>query len=143
MTSVYKTVAAHHLEDVCRFEGERRGLAAIYENVHVVAVPSNVPDPLPRVVMEGLSLGLPVIGYPAGGIPDMIEHGKTGYLVTTGAEFCAAIRDLTQTPGRFAAIRSAGHAWVKENMSIEALHGNINREYRAVTSQRTMAACDA
>ena len=135
MASVHAAVARHHLEGVCRFEGERRGLAAIYDGIDVVAVPSDVPDPLPRVVMEGLSLGLPVVGYPAGGIPDMIQHGKTGYLVTSGPEFCAALKDLAQTPGRFAAIRSAGHAWVKQNMSIEALHRNINREYRAVASR--------
>jgi glycosyltransferase involved in cell wall biosynthesis len=143
MTTVHETIAAHHLEEVCRFEGERSGLAAIYENVDVVAVPSNIPDPLPRVVMEGLSLGLPVIGFPAGGIPDMIQHGKTGYLVTSGAEFCAALKDLMQTPGKFESIRRAGHAWVTENMSIDALHRNINQEYLTVTSKRTPAVSDA
>ncbi len=110
MASVHEAVAAHHLGSVCRFEGERRGLEAVYEGVDVVAVPSHIPDPLPRVVMEAMSLGLPVIGYPAGGIPEMIQHGKTGYLASTAAEFGAALGDLIRTPGRFADIRSAAHA---------------------------------
>jgi len=30
--------------------------------------------------MESLSCGVPVIGFKIGGIPDMIEHKKNGYL---------------------------------------------------------------
>ncbi|MFO1127909.1 MAG: glycosyltransferase family 4 protein [Rhodospirillales bacterium] len=135
---VQNTVASHHLESICRFDDERHGLEAIYENVDVIAVPSNIPDPLPRVVMEGMSLGLPVIGYPAGGIPDMIQPGKTGYLASTGAEFCDAVVDLVGTPGRFDEIRRNGFAWVRQNMTLDALYRNINREYRAcVPKQRT------
>ena len=97
VTEVEKTVAARHLESYCRFEGQRSGLNDIYRGLDVVAVPSSVPDPFPRAVMEALSLGIPVVGYPAGGIPDMIHDRETGYLVTSADTFVEAIADLTGT----------------------------------------------
>lgn len=36
---------------------------------------------LPNVILEAMSLGLPVIATRIAGIPDVIEHGKTGFLV--------------------------------------------------------------
>lgn len=41
---VQNTVASHHLESICRFDDERHGLEAIYENVDVIAVPQH-PGP--------------------------------------------------------------------------------------------------
>jgi len=61
----------------------RSGLDDIYRGLDIVAVASSVPDPFPRAVIEAFSLGIPVVGYPAGGIPDMIRDRETGYLVTS------------------------------------------------------------
>ena len=31
--------------------------------------------------MEALAAGVPVIAYPAGALPDIVEHGRTGFIV--------------------------------------------------------------
>ena len=41
-------------------------------------------DNLPTTVMESLASGVPALGYEIGGVPELISHGETGYVVTKG-----------------------------------------------------------
>jgi glycosyltransferase involved in cell wall biosynthesis len=54
-------------------------LASLYAASDVIAVPS-IQENLSNVVMESLACGLPVVAFDIGGMPDMIEHKKNGYL---------------------------------------------------------------
>lgn len=38
-------------------------------------------DGLPNALLEGMAVGIPILASDAGGIPEVIEHGRTGYLV--------------------------------------------------------------
>ncbi len=55
-------------------------LAKIYSAADVYMMPT-LADNLPNTVLEALSCGLPTVGFETGGVPDMIEHEKNGYLV--------------------------------------------------------------
>jgi glycosyltransferase involved in cell wall biosynthesis len=55
-------------------------LAMVYSAADVFVLPS-LEDNLPNTVVEAMACGVPVVGFDIGGIPDMIEHKKTGYLV--------------------------------------------------------------
>ena len=52
--------------------------------VDVVAFSSVWPDSLPRVVMEAMAAGRPVVAYRTGGVPEMVADGTTGILVEPG-----------------------------------------------------------
>ena len=54
-------------------------LALIYSAADAMIVPS-MQDNLPNTVMESLACGTPVVAFNIGGIPDMIDHQKNGYL---------------------------------------------------------------
>ncbi len=41
---------------------------------------TSLDDNLPNTVLESLACGTPVISFETGGIPDMVEHQKNGYL---------------------------------------------------------------
>ncbi|MEA3224256.1 MAG: glycosyltransferase, partial [Thermodesulfobacteriota bacterium] len=55
-------------------------LARIYSAADVFVLPS-LEDNLPNTVVEAMACGVPVVAFDIGGIPDMIEHKKAGYLV--------------------------------------------------------------
>lgn len=78
-----------------------RLLSNIYSAADVVVIPS-LQDNLPNTVLESMACGTPVIGFDVGGIPDMIQHGKTGLLVPPSdtAAFGAAILELLKNPER-------------------------------------------
>ena len=54
--------------------------AELLNALDVLVVPSLWHDPAPRVVLEAASSGIPVIGALRGGIPELIEENKTGFL---------------------------------------------------------------
>ena len=54
-------------------------LAVAYSAGDVMIAPS-IQDNLPSTVMEALACGTPVVAFDIGGIPDMIEHQRNGYL---------------------------------------------------------------
>lgn len=51
-----------------------------FPQVDVLIVPSLWHEPLPRTIFEAYVHGVPVIGSRRGGIPELIEEGKTGFL---------------------------------------------------------------
>jgi glycosyltransferase involved in cell wall biosynthesis len=54
-------------------------------------VPSTVQETSSLVSMEAMAAGTPVIAFRSGALPEIIEHGKTGYLVSNAQEMAKAI----------------------------------------------------
>lgn len=58
-------------------------LQKAYASADIFVLPSD-SETLGFVVMEAMASGIPVVAARAGGIPDMIQHGATGFVVTVG-----------------------------------------------------------
>jgi glycosyltransferase involved in cell wall biosynthesis len=86
-------------------------ISILYSAVDVVVAPS-VQDNLPNIVMETLACGTPCVAFNIGGLPDLIEHQKNGYLANP-----FDVEDLAQ-----------GIAWVLENQSRHQNLCNYARE---------------
>jgi tetratricopeptide (TPR) repeat protein len=54
-------------------------LSLAYSAADAFVIPS-LEDNLPNTVVEAMACGVPVVGFEIGGIPDMIEHKKNGFL---------------------------------------------------------------
>lgn len=104
-------------------------------------VPSLVPETSSLVAMEALASGTPVIAYPAGALTEIIEHGKTGFIVNSVDEMAGAIKMAgTISPelcretarGRFSSERMIREyfelyeALIKKSPSEEASDGSSN-----------------
>ena len=76
-------VARRGLERNVRFEGTipNHELPGRIRRSRVLAVPSVWGEPLGIVVLEGLACGVPVVASRVGGIPELIDEGRTGILV--------------------------------------------------------------
>ena len=68
------------------FIGYKTGaeLTELVSNASFIIVPSQWYENNPMTIVEGYSYGKPVIGANIGGIPEIIEDGKTGYLFESG-----------------------------------------------------------
>jgi len=59
--------------------GDESSLSLAYSAADVVALPSRM-DNLPNTGVEAAACGRPVVTFGTGGIPDIVEDGKTGFL---------------------------------------------------------------
>lgn len=59
-------------------------LQDLVSNAYFIMVASEWYENNPMTIIEGYAAGVPVIGARIGGIPEIIEDGKTGYLFESG-----------------------------------------------------------
>ena len=61
------------------YVSDEHKIVEIYNAVDVFVLPS-VEDNLPNTIMEAMACGVPCVGFKTGGIPEEIDHLKTGYV---------------------------------------------------------------
>lgn len=74
--------------------------ADFFPSIDLLVIPSVWEDPFPRVFHEALAYGVPSLVTPLGGLSEVIEHGRNGFLIGgTGAEaLFASLSELVRTP---------------------------------------------
>lgn len=71
-------------------------------------------------LLQFMAAGLPVIANRVGVHPEMIQHGKNGYLADTPEEWLTAIQSLVQNPTRRREMGALGREIVRQRYSVEA-----------------------
>ncbi len=94
-----KQLAAESASDRFRVEflGLRRSedVAAFYAGAHLFSFTSRLPEGLPRVLMEAMAAGVPIISTDSGGQRDILDGSRWGKLLPSGdrAALVSTIRE--------------------------------------------------
>ncbi len=96
-------------------------LALLYTAADVFVLPS-VQDNLPNTVMESLACGTPVVAFPIGGVPDMIDHQVNGYLAKALDidSLAGGIKWVLENPERLIRLRKGAREKAVKEYSLEA-----------------------
>jgi glycosyltransferase involved in cell wall biosynthesis len=70
-------------------------------------------------LIQYMACGLPVIGSPVGVNSKIIEHGKTGFLASSNAEWIAALETLYKNPDLRSEFGKAGRKKVEQEYSLQ------------------------
>jgi glycosyltransferase involved in cell wall biosynthesis len=130
---IKRLVQARGLQEYFIFAGFRGDLPRILPHLAMLVHPA-LMEGLGVSLLQAASCGVPIVACRAGGIPEVVQHGTTGLLVTPGDvnELCQAIRILVQQPEMRLKMGRAGRRLVCEGFSIERMVlGNL-RVYEAV-----------
>ena len=69
---------------------------AFLSGARALLMPVEWPEPFGLVIIEAMACGTPVIAFDRGAVPEIIEDGRTGFIVQTEAEAIAAVARLGQ-----------------------------------------------
>ena len=121
-----------HAEDVAEqlplptfpigYINDERKIVAVYNSADVFVLPS-LEDNLPNTIMEAMACGVPCVAFKVGGIPEMIDHRRNGYV--------ASVRD--------AADLAEGIEWVLAPMRHEELSSEAVKKVNLRYSQHSVA----
>lgn len=123
-----------------RFMGPRFDLASVYAASDIVVHCPIFPDTFPTVVLLPMFAGKPVIGSDIGGIPEQIDHGKTGVLVPPGdpAALAEAILRLARDPPTRESMGSAAQKAIREGWMPETQGRLLAELYSDVIQRRVL-----
>ncbi|MGE4291127.1 MAG: glycosyltransferase [Desulfovibrio sp.] len=94
---------------------------ALMDCASYVAVPSEWYENCPMVVLEAMSLAKPVLGAAIGGIPELLEDGRTGLLFRAGdvQDLCRKMERLWVTPSLRRDMGLAARVRAEERYTLE------------------------
>jgi len=109
-------------------------VAARIEALTVLVHASPTPEPFGQVVVEAMAAGKPVVATDAGGIPEIVLDGETGFLVPPGDVRALAekIAALLAAPEAAEAMGRRGRARVQAHFTAAQMARQIEDCYEAV-----------
>jgi glycosyltransferase involved in cell wall biosynthesis len=125
----FETTIAPLLEDpLIEFIGEVDEVdkADLLGNARGLLFPILWPEPFGLAMTEAMAYGTPVITRRCGSTPEVVDHGRVGYVCDDDDEIVAALRRIDRID------RSACRRWVEERFSVERMADRYEELYRRI-----------
>lgn len=121
-----------HLNDKILYLGylEQSQLACYYQKAKAFLMPIQWEEPFGLTMVEAMACGTPVIALRRGSVAEVVQHGRTGFVVDSIAEMCAAVEQAGQID------RAACRQRVQEYFSIDKMVDTYERTFEEVLRAR-------
>ncbi|MGZ4967198.1 MAG: glycosyltransferase [Chthoniobacterales bacterium] len=114
----------------------QKDLSELYAQSHMFLHPSETPpdenqEGIPNSILEAMSMGLPIAATRHGGIPEAVEHGRSGLLVEE-RDFEAlanAMKEITRSPHTFREMGLLGSEYVAAHFEQGAQIRQLESQY--------------
>jgi glycosyltransferase involved in cell wall biosynthesis len=128
---------AHRVE----FAGYCSDVAGVLAASHVFVLSSNW-EGLPLTIVEAMRAGLPVIASDVGGVSELVEDGRTGYLVPAKSPLILAerLRNLLEDASTRRSFGGAGRRRFEESFTLECMYEKTLALYERVLARRGVAS---
>lgn len=125
------TLATLGVADQFTLTGHSEDVPDIMRALDIIAIPS-FHEAIPQSGLQALATGIPVVASDVGGIPSIIQHGKTGRLVPmqNAPALAAAIRETLTDRETTQALCAAGRRMIESQHSLEVMLDRVNAIYR-------------
>lgn len=107
-----------------------------YHAASIFAFPSIWDEPFGMPVAEAMAAGVPVVATRGGGLPELVEHGRTGLLVKRGdpLPLADAIQDLLDNPERRQAMGRLARERIEKRFTWEHVARTLLGMYQSLLS---------
>lgn len=122
----FETYIKPHLNDKIQYVGEltEMQLSDFYGPAKATLYPIEWEEPFGLVVTESMACGTPVIAYKRGSMPELIENGKSGFVIDSNLDLLIeAMKKIDQIDRKH--VRKS----VEEKFSKEAMVKNYEKAY--------------
>lgn len=128
-------IAALGLGARVHLTGFRADIPEVMNAWDVVVHASVRPEPFGRVILEGMLLGKPVIATAAGGVPELITDGETGYLTAPGdaAALAATLARVLADPAAARAVGERARTWARRRFALDRHVAEMSALYEHTT----------
>lgn len=110
------------LPDGVEFRGQVSDMRPIYKEADILVLTSDW-EGTPNVILEAMASGLPVVATKVGGVPEVVQHELTGYLVHPDDEdsMVDVLLRLIHEPSLREEMGASGRAYVEKHHSLQRL----------------------
>ncbi len=119
------------------FHGPREymDLPLLYQRAALLVAPSLCAEPFGLPLAEAMASGLPVVASRSGGMPGIVEHGRTGFLVERGdiPGLAHVMISLLRDPERLAGMRRASRTSAEARFGWKAAAERLENVYQTVS----------
>jgi glycosyltransferase involved in cell wall biosynthesis len=120
-----------------KFLGKQSDVESLI-NIFDVGVLSTYTEGISNVVMEYMALGKPVIVSSGGGTPEIVEHDKTGFLISPKSveELASKIEYLLENEKVAVEMGEKGRERIRQEFSLEKMTNSFVSSYKRLLNQR-------
>jgi len=141
---LHQRVAELGLEKRVRFLGFRSDIVPLMKACDLVAHTSTSPEPFGRVIVEAMLCGRPVVAAAAGGVVELVEIGKTGWVFSPGnsQQLAQIITTCRNQPNRAATIAHQAQIHATQRFELTATNQRISQLlYQVLDRSSPLAQC--